>query len=269
MTESSLKKISLDTLKRYKEQRQRFTCLTAYDSTFSHLVSQAGIDVLLVGDSLGMVTQGHNSTVPVTIEDMVYHTQCVARGNPHSLIMTDLPFQSYASPQEALLNATRLMQAGAEIIKYEGGRWLVETTQYLSDRGIPVCAHLGLTPQTVTKLGGYHVQGREPKVAQQMILDAKQHEEAGADLLLLECVPSQLAATITEQSSIPVIGIGAGPETDAQVLVLQDMLGITSGRVPRFSKNFMPGHDNILDALKAYDQAVREGQFPEDKHGFQ
>ena len=265
---SQQKKISLTTLRQFKQEQNKFSCLTSYDSTFAHISSEAGIDVLLVGDSLGMVLQGLPSTVPVTQEQMVYHTRCVTQSKPHSLIMADMPFQTYSTPEKALKNASELMQAGADIVKYEGGEWLVSTTQYLSERGIPVCAHLGLTPQSATKLGGYHVQGRDPEVAEQMINAALAHEAAGADILLLECVPTQLAAAITDKVSCPVIGIGAGPYTDAQVLVLQDLLGITVGRVPRFSKNFMNGMESIQQAIKAYDSAVKEGRFPEEKHGF-
>jgi len=264
-----MSKVSLTTLNKIKAAGKKFAVLTAYDATFAQLLSQAGIEVLLVGDSLGMVIQGCDSTVPVTTEQMVYHVQAVARGNRGSLIMADLPYMSYATLQTALDNATQLMQAGAHIVKLEGGAWVVETVAQLCRRGIPVCAHLGLTPQSVDKLGGYKVQGRDPKQAEQMLSDAVALEQAGADILLMECVPSALAAQISQSLSIPTIGIGAGPGTDAQVLVLHDMLGIATDYAPKFVKNFLAENNSVQQAITAYAAAVKEGSFPDTEHSYQ
>lgn len=260
--------ITLDSLRKLKAAGEKFSCLTAYDSTFAHTVSTAGIEVILVGDSLGMVLQGRDSTLPVTIEDMIYHTRCVARGNQGALIMADLPFGSYASPQQTLENSAALMRAGAHLVKLEGGRWLCESVQLLAHNGIPTCVHLGLTPQSVHLFGGFKVQGREQNAAHTMLEDAKLLEQAGSALLLLECVPSKLATRFTESVSIPVIGIGAGTGTDAQVLVLHDMLGVTPGRRPRFVKNFMEGQSSIEGAIKAYATDVKSGNFPAEEHQF-
>ncbi|MBA4500786.1 3-methyl-2-oxobutanoate hydroxymethyltransferase [Marinobacterium marinum] len=260
--------ITLHTLNARKQAGEKFAVLTAYDATFSHLVSSAGIEMILVGDSLGMVLQGQDSTLPVTVEEMVYHTACVARGNQGAMIMADLPFMSYATPEQAMDSAAALMQAGAQIVKLEGGDWLCDSVSLLAERGVPVCAHLGLTPQAVNKLGGYRVQGRDEHSALKMLEDAKRLEQAGASMLLLECVPSLLAQEITRNVDIPVIGIGAGQHTDAQVLVMHDMLGITTGRVPKFVKNFMPEANSIQDAFRLYGEQVRNGQFPAEEHGF-
>lgn len=259
---------TIQTLRAFKEASEKFTCITSYDATFSHVVSAAGVDVILVGDSLGMVLQGHDSTLPVTMEQMIYHIEGVKRGNQGALIMADMPFMSYATPEQALDNAALLMQAGAHMVKIEGGEWLCDTIHMLSERGIPVCAHLGLTPQSVNKLGGYKVQGRESAQAEEMIAHAKAQEQAGADIILLECVPSELADKITRSVSTPVIGIGAGADTDAQVLVLHDLLGITPGRRAKFVKNFMTEADSIEGAIKAYVDAVKSGQFPATEHTF-
>jgi len=261
--------VTLHTLTERKAAGEKFAVLTAYDATFAHLLSAAGVEMILVGDSLGMVLQGHDSTLPVTLQEMTYHTACVARGNRGAMIMADLPFMSYATPEQAMASSAELMQAGAHVIKLEGGRWLCDSVGLLSERGVPVCAHLGLTPQAVNKLGGYRVQGRSRESALEMIEDARTLEEAGASLLLLECVPSVLAQEITLNAGIPVIGIGAGPHTDAQVLVLQDMLGITPGRRPRFVKDFMAESDSIEAAIRLYAEQVRNGRFPTAEHGFQ
>lgn len=264
-----MSKTTISTLQKSKLAGDKFSVLTAYDATFAHLASEAGVDVLLVGDSLGMVLQGSSSTVPVTLEDMCYHTQAVSRGNQGALIMSDLPFMSYATPEQAMASAAALMQAGAEMVKMEGGEWLVDTVEMLSERGVPVCTHLGLTPQYVHKFGGYKVQGREDNAAKQMIKDAKAMEAAGADIILLECVPSPLAKAVTEAVNVPVIGIGAGPDTDGQVLVCYDMLGMNPGRVPRFVKNFLVEGRNVQQAFAAFDQAVKSGDFPQAEHGFE
>lgn len=255
-------------LKTLKENGEKFSCITSYDATFAALADAAGIEVLLVGDSLGMVLQGQSSTLPVTVDDMVYHTACVSRGSRNALIMSDMPFNAMNSVSECLHNAGRLMQAGGHIVKLEGDRWLCEIIKELSHRGVPVCAHLGLTPQSVNKLGGYKVQGKQADKATRMIEDAKLLEQAGADLLLLECVPASLAEIITKEVRIPVIGIGAGNVTDGQVLVMHDMLGITSGHRPKFVKNFMAGATSIQDAFQRYHQAVKSGEFPAAEHSF-
>ncbi len=262
-----MKSTTLTSLKNLKVAGEKFPVVTAYDAAFARLIEQAAIEVVLVGDSLGNVLLGYDSTVPVTMDDMIHHTRAVRRGNNKSLIIADMPFMAYASELQAMDNATRLMQAGAQMVKLEGGAWLEETVLMLTERGIPVCGHLGLTPQSYIKLGGYRVQGRDEQEAEQIVADAHMLEEAGADLLVLECVPSSLAATISRELDIPVIGIGAGPDTDAQVLVLYDLLGI-SPRLPRFSKNFLTESGNVLSALEAYASAVRTGAFPEPDHGF-
>ncbi|HEY5717507.1 MAG TPA: 3-methyl-2-oxobutanoate hydroxymethyltransferase [Motiliproteus sp.] len=263
-----MKNVTLHTLAQLKEQDEKFTCLTAYDATFAQVLNRAGVEVILVGDSLGMVLQGNDSTLPVTMEEMCYHTACVKRGNQHSLIMADLPFMSYATPEQAMESAAALMQAGAHMVKLEGGAWLAETVSALSERGIPVCAHLGLTPQSVNKLGGYKVQGRDEEAAVQLLNDARTLEHAGASCLLLECVPSSLAKQLTDNATVPVIGIGAGADTDGQVLVLHDILGISSGIKPRFVKNFMAEADSIEGAVQAFVSAVKTGTFPQAEHGF-
>ncbi|MGO2580720.1 MAG: 3-methyl-2-oxobutanoate hydroxymethyltransferase, partial [Halomonas sp.] len=239
-----MKTVTLSTLQAYKQAGETFSCLTAYDASFAHAASQAGIDVLLVGDSLGMVLQGHNSTLPVTMEDIIYHTRCAARGKGHSLLMVDLPFMSNISTERLLVDAGALMRAGAELVKLEGEAWMAEGIRELTRRGVPVCAHLGLTPQTVHQLGGYKVQGRDAANAERIINDAKVLADAGAAVILLECVPASLGKAVTEALDVPVIGIGAGPDTDGQILVMHDVLGVTHGRTPRFVKNFMAEADS-------------------------
>jgi 3-methyl-2-oxobutanoate hydroxymethyltransferase len=243
--------------------------LTCYDATFAHACNEAGVEVLLVGDSLGMVLQGHDSTLPVTTAEMAYHTACVKRGNSDALILADLPFMANATLEQTMNNSAMLMQAGAHMVKVEGQLWLAESIRLLAERGVPVCAHMGLTPQAVNILGGYKVQGRNENQARQMRADAISLEQAGAAMLLLECVPSELAAEISQAVKIPVIGIGAGNATDGQVLVLHDMLGLSiTGRVPKFVKNFMHGQDSIQSALKAYVSEVKATTFPGIEHGF-
>ncbi|WP_421868900.1 3-methyl-2-oxobutanoate hydroxymethyltransferase [Motiliproteus sp.] len=263
-----MKNINLHTLSQMKSEGKKFSCLTAYDATFAQLVSEAGVEVILVGDSLGMVLQGNDSTLPVSVEEMAYHTACVKKGNKGAFIMADLPFMSYSTPEQAMDSAAALMQAGAHIVKLEGAAWLGDSISLLSERGVPVCAHLGLTPQTVNVLGGYRVQGRGD-AAEQLLSDAKALEQAGAAMLLLECVPAELAKAVTEAVSIPVIGIGAGADTDAQVLVLHDMLGVTSGRKPRFVKNFLAETDSIQAAVSAYVEAVHNQTFPQPENWFE
>lgn len=262
-----MKTTTITNLNAMKADGEKFAVITAYDYTFSRLIETAGIEVTLVGDSLGNVIQGRDSTIPVTVDEMAYHTEIVKRGNSRTLLMTDMPFMSYATENQALDNAAILMQAGAQMVKLEGGEWLAETIYMLTERGIPVCGHVGLTPQSVHKLGGYKVQGKDEEAAQQMIDEAAILEEAGADLLVVECVPSSLGRDLSAALTIPVIGIGAGPDTDAQVLVLQDMLGI-SQRLPKFSKNFLEHTDCIQDAIIAYGNDVRSGAFPAPEHCF-
>jgi 3-methyl-2-oxobutanoate hydroxymethyltransferase len=259
----------LYTLQEIKQRKQKFACLTAYDALFAGICSKAGVDVLLVGDSLGMVLQGHDSTLPVTMDDMVYHMQCVKRGNVGgSLLMADLPFMSYASATQTLDNAARLMRAGAQIVKLEGGAWIAESTRLLTERGIPVCAHMGLTPQSINRIGGFRVQGRDPGSANTIIEEARLLEQFGANMLLLECIPASLAKTITESVSIPVIGIGAGLDVDGQIMVLHDALGI-SPITPRFVKNFLTdSRAGIPGAIAAYVAAVKAGSFPTDEHSY-
>ena len=255
-------------LQQCRDENRRFSVLTAYDACLAGLVSEAGIDVILVGDSLGMVLQGHDSTLPVTVEDMAYHTRCVARGNQGSLIMADLPFMSAATPERALQASEALMRAGANMVKLEGAGWLADTVTALKRNGVPVCMHLGLTPQAVNALGGYRVQGREEEQADQLIRDARLLQEAGSDVLLLECVPRKVTARLVREVDIPVIGIGAGPECHGQVLVLHDMLGMTRGKKPRFVHDFMADSGDVSAALRAYDRAVKSGSFPADQHCF-
>jgi len=254
--------ISVATLAAMKTRGERITCLTCYDASFARLLDAAGLDVLLVGDSLGMVLQGHSTTVPVTVDQMVYHTACVARGRTHALLIGDLPFLACATPELALTNAGRLMQeGGAQVVKLEGGASMVETVRRLTEQGVPVCAHLGLLPQSVNRIGGYRFQGRDPDSAQRIRQDALALQEAGASLLVLECVPAALAEAISRALTIPVIGIGAGAGCDGQVLVLHDMLGLNS-RPPRFSRDFLKGQGAVSEALAAYVAAVRAGSFP-------
>ena len=261
--------ISLTTLQSLKQKGEKITMLTCYDATFAHACNHAGVEVLLVGDSLGMVLQGHDSTLPVTTADMAYHVACVKRGNQDALILADMPFMANATLEQTLNNSAQLMKAGAHMVKVEGAVWLAESIRVMTERGIPVCAHMGLTPQTVNVLGGYKVQGRNENQARQMRADAIALEQAGAAMLLLECVPSELAAEITHAVKIPVIGIGAGSDTDGQVLVLHDMLGLSlTGRSPKFVKNFMTGQPDIHGALSAYVTEVKAVSFPGTEHGF-
>ncbi|WP_068857423.1 3-methyl-2-oxobutanoate hydroxymethyltransferase [Perlucidibaca aquatica] len=265
-----MKAITMNTLRNLKQTGEKFSVLTCYDATFSAAMARAEVEVILIGDSLGMVLQGHTSTLPVTIEDMAYHTAAVARGNQVSLLMADMPFMSYASLDTALTNAALLMRAGAHLVKLEGGAWLAETVTQLTRGGIPVCIHLGLTPQSVNVMGGYRVQGRDDAAAQQLLDDALAVQAAGAVMLLLECVPASLAARVQQALSIPVIGIGAGLNCDGQVLVMHDMLGLHAGKPARFVKDFLVSGDGTIEgAFKAYVQSVKSGQYPAEEHTFQ
>jgi 3-methyl-2-oxobutanoate hydroxymethyltransferase len=260
--------VNIGTLREMREAREPIACLTAYDASFAQLVDLAGIDVVLVGDSLGMVVQGLDTTVPVTVDHMVYHSRCVARGLRRAFLMVDMPFMSYTTADQALDNAVRLMQEGAMMVKLEIGRGQIGIVEYLASQDIPLCAHLGLKPQSVHKLGGFKVQGREQEAAERMIEDARALEQAGADALLLECVPNPLGAAIRDAVQVPVIGIGAGPGVDGQILVLYDVLGITQGRMPRFVKNYLAGRDSPLEALRAYVRAVKDRSYPAEEHCF-
>ena len=260
--------VTVTTMSKMKQASDKITWLTAYDYSFASLIDNAGVDAILVGDSLGMVMQGHETPIPVTIEDSVYHTQCVARGAKNAMIVGDLPFGSYqVSKEQAYENAVKLMQAGAHTIKLEGGELQVETIAFLAERGIAVCAHIGLTPQSVHQLGGFKVQGRGD-AAERLIEDAIAVEKAGAFAVVLEAVPMALAAKITKQLSIPTIGIGAGVDCDGQVLVLQDMIGIYPKKSPKFCKNYMAEADSISGAVEKYVSDVKHGIFPAQEHSF-
>ena len=264
-----MKPVTITTLRELKQAGQKITCLTAYDYSFASLLDRAGLDAIMVGDSLGMTMQGHASTLPVTIDDMAYHCACVTRGVTRALIIGDMPFGSYqVSPEQAFENAAILMQAGAQVVKLEGGAPMAGTVRFLVERGIPVCAHLGLTPQSVHQLGGYRVQGRDEAAAARLRDDANQLQAAGACLLVLEAVPAALAKAISAELAIPTIGIGAGADTDGQVLVLQDMLGLYPRPSPKFSRNFMQGAESIEAAVKAYVEAVRGKTFPGPEHSY-
>ncbi len=261
--------VNVGMLRDMKRAREPIACLTAYDASFAQLVDFSGADVVLVGDSLGMVIQGLDTTVPVTVNDMVYHARCVARGLRRAFLIVDMPFMSYTTSTQALDNSVRLMQeGGAMMVKLEGGQGQVAIVEHLAQHDVPVCAHLGLKPQSVHKIGGFKVQGREEQAAHRMIDEARALESAGADLVLLECVPTSLGAAIRDALHVPVIGIGAGPGVDGQILVLYDVLGITQGRMPRFVQNFMRGRDDPLEALRAYVHAVKTRAYPAPEHTF-
>ena len=248
---------------------EKIAVLTCYDSSFSALLEAQGVDVLLVGDSLGMVLQGHESTLPVTLDDMAYHTACVARGSRQAFIVADMPFGTFQiSPQEAFAHTARLMVAGAQMVKLEGGAAMLETVRFLTERGIPVCGHIGLMPQSVNQLGGYRVQGKESAAAQKLLEDATALEQAGAGMIVLEAIPALLAAEITAALSIPTIGIGAGASCSGQVLVLHDMLDVYPGKKARFVKNYMQGAGSIAEAVALYVREVKAGSFPAQEHGF-
>ncbi|MFZ4703661.1 MAG: 3-methyl-2-oxobutanoate hydroxymethyltransferase [Candidatus Methylumidiphilus sp.] len=252
-----------------KSRKEKIVVLTAYDAIFAQVLDQAGVDVILVGDSLGMVIQGHKTTLATTLDDMVYHTRCVAQGTQRALLVADMPFMSYPTPERAADNAARLIREGfAQMVKLEGGRSRVETVRFLAGQSIPVCGHLGLLPQSINHLGGYTVQGRDDHAAQTLLEDARLLQEAGACLLVLECVPASLGEEVSSALDIPVIGIGAGAGCDGQVLVLHDLLGLGFGKRPRFVKDFMAEADDIPSAIRAYVQAVKDGSFPGREHSF-
>lgn len=261
-------KTSIATLQKMKKEGTKITSLTAYDASFAKLMTEQGVDFMLVGDSLGNVMQGRDSTVPVTVNDMVYHTRSVRRGAHSAFVIADMPFMSYSTPEQAYQTATQLMQAGANMVKLEGGHWLVETIQGLKTRGVPVCAHLGLLPQSVNVLGGYKVQGKEQQQADDTLKQALALEAAGAQLLVLECIPAELGKRISEQLTIPTIGIGAGPDTDGQILVMHDMLGMNSDYLPKFAKDFLAQGGSLADAFRLYVEQVRNSEFPTTEHSY-
>lgn len=263
------KKVTVRRLAEMKKAQEKIACLTAYDASFAQLLENSGVDIVLVGDSLGMVIQGEETTLPVSVDDMLYHTRCVAKGLDNALLITDMPFLSFTTVEEAVFNAGLFMkQGGAHMVKLEGGADQADTVSALNKNGIPVCAHLGLQPQYIHKIGGYRVQGRETEMADKMLADALTLQAAGADLMLLECVPESLASKITAALDIPVIGIGASVDCDGQILVLYDILDISFGLRPKFSKSFMSTSNSIENAIQQYVTAVKSGDFPSADHVF-
>jgi len=262
-------RLTIKTLQKQRDDGVKIAQLTCYDASFAALLDAAGVDSLLVGDSLGNVIQGHDTTLPVKLADMAYHTACVARGSKRAFLLADMPFGTYQeSPQQAFRSAAELMAAGAQMVKLEGGAEFAETVRFLTQRGVPVCGHLGLTPQSVHKFGGYRVQGKGDEAEQKLIEDAIELESVGAELLVLEAIPARLGEQVTRRLSIPTIGIGAGPGCSGQVLVLHDMLDVFPGKKARFVRNFMKGASSIADAAERYVRAVRDGSFPADEHSF-
>lgn len=262
------KAVTIPGLLAQSQQANKIAMLTCYDASFAALMDRCGVEIILVGDSLGMVCQGHNSTLPVTVAEIAYHTASVARGNKTALLVADMPFGSYATPESAFQNAVQLIQAGAQMVKLEGGAWLASTVQFLTERAIPVFAHLGLTPQSVNQLGGYKVQGKTKEAADLLKADALLLQAAGASFLLLEAIPASLGKEVTDLLAIPTIGIGAGPDCSGQVLVMHDLLGVFPGRKARFVKNFMEGQSSIDAAVLAYVAAVKDQSFPGPEHCF-
>jgi 3-methyl-2-oxobutanoate hydroxymethyltransferase len=262
------KPITIPALQALRDKGEKITMLTCYDASFAALMDRCGVETLLIGDSLGMVCQGHSSTLPVTLQDIVYHTASVARGNRTALVLSDLPFGTYATPESAFENAVPVIQAGAQMVKIEGGTWLAPTVRFLAERAIPVCAHLGLTPQSVHQMGGYKVQGKSHAAAEQLKADALALQAAGASLLVLEAIPAALGKEVSELLTIPTIGIGAGPDCSGQVLVMHDLMGVFPGHKARFVKDFMEGQTSIDAAVQAYVSAVKDKSFPAPEHCF-
>jgi len=265
---SQRKAVTIPAIQGMRNAGEKIAMLTCYDASFAALMDGCGVDMLLVGDSLGNVLQGHATTLPVTVADIAYHTACVARGNKAALLAADMPFGSYGTPESAYDNAVRLMQAGAQIVKMEGGAWLCDTVRFLTERAVPVFAHLGLTPQSVYQMGGFKVQGRTAEAASRLLADALALQQAGASMLLLEAIPAALGKEVSEAVKIPTIGIGAGPDCSGQVLVMHDMLGVFPGRKARFVRNFMVGQPDIEAAVRGYVDAVKAGTFPAPEHCF-
>lgn len=268
LQDPSRKAVTVPRLAEMREQGEKIAMLTCYDASFAALLDRMGVDVMLIGDSLGNVLQGHRTTLPVSIDDIAYHTACVARGTERALLIADLPFGTYGTPAAAFDNAVKLMRAGAHMVKLEGGAWLADTVRMLVERSVPVCAHLGLTPQSVHAFGGFKVQGKTDAAAQRLLDDARAMQDAGAQLLVLEAIPSTLTTQVGAAITVPTIGIGAGPDCAGQVLVLHDMLGVFPGKRPRFVKDFMEGQPSIAAAIEAYVHAVKHGTFPGPEHGF-
>jgi 3-methyl-2-oxobutanoate hydroxymethyltransferase len=269
LQESSRPAVTVPKLQAMRDAGEKIAMLTCYDASFSALLDRAGVDVLLIGDSLGNVLQGQTTTLPVTLDEIAYHTASVARAQPHALVVADLPFGTYGTPADAFASAVKLMRAGAQMVKLEGGEWLAETVRFLVERSVPVCAHLGLTPQSVHAFGGFKVQGKTEAGAAQLLRDARAVEAAGAQLVVLEAVPTLVAAEVTQTLRVPTIGIGAGVDCSGQVLVLHDMLGVFPGKRPRFVKDFMHGQaGGIAAAVEAYVRAVKDGSFPGPEHSF-
>ena len=263
------KPVTLAELDAMRARGEPITMLTCYDASFAALLARAGVDTILIGDSLGMVIQGHSGTAKVTLEDIAYHTAAVVRGAPRALVIADMPWNTYhGSPAQAFDSAARLVAAGAQMVKMEGGEWLVPTTRFLAERGIPVCSHLGLLPQTVASAGGYRVQGRDPAGAERIVNEARAHAEAGARMVLMEMIPDSLARRVTEAVSVPTIGIGAGPHVSGQVLVLYDILDVFPGKKARFVKNYLAATGNIEAAVRAYVSEVKAGAYPAKEHSF-
>jgi len=252
----------------WKKNKSKFAAITAYDFSFAKLFSKQGIPIILIGDSLGMTIQGHSSTLPVTIQDIEYHTKAVRKGAPNAFLLSDLPFMSYYEIKQALKNSAKVIRAGANMIKVEGGKWLVKIINELSDRSILVCGHIGLTPQYFNYLSGYKIQGKEKKEANKLIDEALFLQEAGIKMLIVECIPLKLAKKITESLSIPVIGIGSGKYTDGQILVMHDLLGITLEKKPTFAKNFLSENTSIQKAIQKYIDEVKNNIYPDEKHSF-
>lgn len=263
-----MSKMTTAKLLKMKQENQKITAITAYDATFAKLFDEEGVPVLLIGDSLGMVLQGGEDTLAVSVDEMAYHTRCVAKGASRALVIADMPFMSYATPELAYQNAAKLMAAGAKMVKMEGGDWLCESVRQLTRNGVPVCGHLGLTPQSVHVFGGFKVQGRDEWQAQEIYQQALCLQDAGIQLLVLECVPSALAERICKALRIPVIGIGAGPACDGQILVMHDAFGVTSGYIPKFTKNFLAQTGDVRAAVRLYIEQVSTGQFPGPEHCF-
>ncbi|WP_118183529.1 3-methyl-2-oxobutanoate hydroxymethyltransferase [Paraburkholderia phosphatilytica] len=268
LQEASRSAITVPKLQAMRDAGEKIAMLTCYDASFASLLDRSGVDVLLIGDSLGNVLQGHTTTLPVTLDDIAYHTACVARAQPSALIVADLPFGTYGTPADAFESSVKLMRAGAQMVKLEGGEWVAEIIRFLVDRSVPVCAHVGLTPQSVHAFGGFKVQGKTEAGASQLLRDSRAIQDAGAQLVVLEAIPSPLAAEVTKQLRIPTIGIGAGLDCSGQVLVLHDMLGIFPGKRPRFVKDFIQGQPSIADGVSAYVKAVKDGSFPGPEHQF-
>jgi len=268
LQESSRPAVTVPKLQTMRDSGEKIAMLTCYDASFASLLDRAGVDALLIGDSLGNVLQGQTTTLPVTLDDIAYHTACVARAQPRALIVADLPFGTYGTPADAFASSVKLMRAGAQMVKLEGGEWLADTVRFLVERSVPVCAHVGLTPQSVHAFGGFKVQGKTEAGAAQLLRDARAIEAAGAQLVVLEAVPTLVASEVTQMLQIPTIGIGAGSDCSGQVLVLHDMLGIFPGKRPRFVKDFMHGQPSVQAAVEAYVRAVKDGSFPGPEHAF-